>query len=238
MEPVDYFKGKVIGYLPTWLAHEGLDPVILEAFHATKGYLESLGASFLPIDLQSLHYAMPAYYIIAPAEASSNLSRFDGVRFGHQCDSPKDLEDLYKRSRQEGFGREVKRIILTGTYVLSEGYFDAYYKQAQKIRRLICNDFNNAFQKVDMLLTPTTPTTAFDQGILQRDPVEADLQDIFTIPANLAGLPALSMPVEPNDQAPIGMQLIGQRFHDAEVLKFAHAYQLNTDWHKRPFQSI
>ena len=233
----DFFQGKTLGYLPTWLAHEGLDPNILEAFNNTKSYLESLGAKFVPIDLQSLHYAMPAYYILAPAEASSNLSRFDGVRFGHQCDSPKDLEDLYKRSRQEGFGREVKRRILTGTYVLSEGYFDAYYKQAQKIRRLICNDFDAAFKTVDMILTPTTPTTAFDQGILQRDPVEVYLQDIFTIPANLAGLPALSMPVEPYNNAPIGMQLLGPRFKDAEVLNFAHAFQLETHWHKRPFES-
>lgn len=227
----DYFKGKTIGYLPTWLAHQGLSPEILERFEATKATLKAQGAYFKALDLPSLFYALSAYYILAPAEASSNLSRFDGVRFGHQCADPKDLEDLYKRSRQEGFGLEVKRRILTGTFVLSEGFFDAYYKQAQKIRRYIKNDFDRAFSEVDLILTPTTPTTAFEVGAQHRDPVQVYLQDIFTIPANLAGVPAISFPVEPVNGLPVGLQFMGQTFQDSKVLAAAHAFQQLTDWH-------
>lgn len=230
----DYnFNGKTIGYLPTWLAHEGLDKEILAAYNATQAHFESLGAKFVPLELPSLYYAMPAYYILAPAEASSNLSRFDGVRFGHRCENPIDLEDLYKRSRQEGFGREVKRRILTGTYVLSEGYFDKYYKQAQKIRRLIRDDFDQAFKQVDAILTPTTPSVAFKSGITNRDPVEVYLQDIFTIPANLAGLPAISFPVQQVHNLPIGMQLFGQRFNDDIILQMAHKFQQTTTFHQQ-----
>jgi len=225
-----YFNNKTIGFLPTWLAHEGLDPIIGQRFNDTKALMESQGAVFKPLELPSLFYALAAYYILASAEASSNLSRFDGIRFGHQCQNPKNLVDLYTRSRQEGFGSEVKRRILTGTFVLSEGFFDAYYKQAQKIRRLIKNDFDKAFASVDLILTPTTPTTAFTTGQVS-DPVEVYLQDIFTIPANLAGLPAISFPVEPHQGLPIGMQLMGQRWQDTQVLALAHAYQMQTQWH-------
>lgn len=230
--PGRFFAGKTIGYLPTWLAHEGLSPDILAGFEATRATLEAQGAVFKPLDLPSLFYALAAYYILAPAEASSNLSRFDGVRFGHQCENPVDLEDLYTRSREEGFGFEVKRRILTGTFVLSEGFFDAYYKQAQKIRRYIKNDFDTAFQQVDLILTPTTPTTAFEIGATHRNPVEVYLQDVFTIPANLAGLPAISFPVKPAKGLPIGMQFMGQTWQDTEVLAATHAFQLLTDWHK------
>ncbi|MEC8010276.1 MAG: Asp-tRNA(Asn)/Glu-tRNA(Gln) amidotransferase subunit GatA [Pseudomonadota bacterium] len=226
------FDQLTIGYLPTWLAHEGLDAGVRESFEKTKAEFEAKGAKFVALELPSLHYALAAYYILAPAEASSNLSRFDGVRFGHQCENPQSLEDLYKRSRQEGFGFEVKRRILTGTFVLSEGFFDAYYKQAQKIRRLIKNDFDKAFKQVDLILTPTTPTTAFPLGSAQRDPVEIYLQDVFTIPANLAGLPAISFPSAPAKGMPVGMQFMGQCFDDEKVLAATHLYQTITDWHK------
>jgi len=225
-------KGQTFGYLPTWLAHEGLASGINQRFNDTKQWFESQGVSFVPLELPSLFYALAAYYILASAEASSNLARFDGVRYGYRCDQPANLEDLYKRTRQEGFGLEVKRRILTGTFVLSEGYIDAYYLQAQKIRRLVQNDFNNAFKQVDAILTPTTPTTALGLGQPDHDPVAIYLQDVFTIPANLAGLPAISFPVEPINGMPVGMQLMGQRWQDSKVLTIAHAYQQHTSWHQ------
>ena len=176
---------------------------------------------------------MPAYYVVAPAEASSNLARYDGVRYGYRADGPVDLEDLYKRSRSEGFGAEVKRRILIGTYVLSAGYYDAYYLKAQRVRRLIRNDFLAAFEQVDVIAAPTTPQPAFRLGEKQHDPVAMYLSDIYTIAANLAGLPALSVPCGQVQGLPVGLQLIGRDFDEARLLNVAHRYQQVTDWHTR-----
>ena len=176
---------------------------------------------------------MPTYYVVAPAECSSNLSRFDGVRFGHRCDSPKNLEDLYKRSRGEGFGPEVQRRIMIGTYALSAGYYDAYYLKAQKLRRLISDDFKQAFQKVDVIVGPTSPTVAFNIGEKADDPVTMYLSDIYTIAVNLAGLPGMSIPAGFVNNRPVGLQLIGNLFDEARLLNVAHRYQMATDWHQR-----
>ena len=193
----------------------------------------ALGAVMVDISLKSLPLSVPTYYVVAPAECSSNLSRFDGVRFGHRCAAPKDLMDLYKRSRGEGFGAEVKRRIMTGTYVLSAGYFDAYYLKAQKVRQLITDEFRTAFAQVDLLIGPTTPTPAFAIGAKIDDPVTMYLNDIYTIGANLAGLPGLSMPCGFIDDLPVGAQLIGPHFSEARLLHAAHQFQLATDWHGR-----
>ena len=190
-------------------------------------------ASFVDVDLPHTDAAIAAYYVIAGAEASTNLSRYDGVRFGHRCENPQDLEDLYCRSRSEGFGAEVKRRILTGTYALSVGYYDAYYLQAQKIRRLIVNDFVAAFENVDVLLTPTTPGPAFKQGELTEDPVAMYQQDKFTVPISLAGLPALSMPCGFRNGLPIGAQLIAPAFREDLILSVAAGYQRESDFHTR-----
>ncbi len=198
---------------------------------AVRSTMESLGHTTVEVHLEHTHAAVAAYYVIAGAEASTNLSRYDGVRFGYRCDNPTSLEDLYERSRSEGFGDEVKRRILTGTYALSVGYFDAYYLQAQKIRRLLANDFASAFAKVDVLLTPTTPTPAFAKGALTDDPVAMYNQDMFTVPVSLAGLPSLSMPCGFVDGLPIGAQLIAPHFREDVALSLAHAYQSATDWH-------
>jgi len=197
---------------------------------ALKIYL-SLGADTVEVSLPHLPLSVPTYYVVAPAECSSNLSRFDGVRFGHRCAQPRDLEELYKRSRGEGFGAEVKRRIMTGTYVLSAGYFDAYYLKAQKVRRLITNDFRAAFQKVDLLVGPTTPTPAFAIGAKMNDPVTMYLNDIYTIGANLAGLPGLSIPCGFVGGLPMGLQLIGPHFSEARLLGAAHQFQRATAWH-------
>ncbi|MGC3982484.1 MAG: Asp-tRNA(Asn)/Glu-tRNA(Gln) amidotransferase subunit GatA [Steroidobacteraceae bacterium] len=199
---------------------------------ALKVY-ESLGAELVEVSLPNLPLSVPTYYVVAPAECSSNLSRFDGVRFGYRCDNPRDLQDLYKRSRGEGFGPEVKRRIMTGAYVLSAGYYDAYYLRAQKIRRLITDDFNRAFQQVDVLMGPTSPTPAFDIGAKFDDPITMYLNDIYTIGANLAGLPAMSIPCGFLDGLPVGLQSIGGHFAEAKLLNLAHMYQQATDWHKR-----
>jgi aspartyl-tRNA(Asn)/glutamyl-tRNA(Gln) amidotransferase subunit A len=183
------------------------------------------------VSLPSLPLSVPTYYVVAPAECSSNLARFDGVRFGHRCANPKDLQDLYKRSRAEGFGAEVKRRIMTGTYVLSAGYYDAYYIKAQKVRALINNDFLRAFGEVDLLLGPTAPTPAFGLGDKTSDPITMYLNDIYTIGANLAGLPAMSIPCGFAGKLPVGVQLIGPHFGEAKLLAAAHRYQLETDWH-------
>jgi aspartyl-tRNA(Asn)/glutamyl-tRNA(Gln) amidotransferase subunit A len=201
------------------------------AVDAAKQALESAGFRFREVSMPHTAAAIPAYYIIAGAEASTNLSRYDGVRFGHRCENPESLDDLYERSRSEGFGTEVKRRILTGTYALSVGYFDAYYLKAQKIRRLILEDFLKAFEDVDLLLTPTTPDVAFELGALTEDPVAMYQQDIFTIPASLSGLPALSLPCGFHEGLPLGMQLIGPHFAEQQVLRTAEAYQRLTDWH-------
>ena len=174
---------------------------------------------------------MHAYYIIAPAEASANLARFDGVRYGYRCENPQNLEDLYSRTRQEGFGMEVKRRIMIGTYVLSSGYYDAYYLKAQQLRRLISQDFAKAFEKVDVIMGPTTPTTAFKLGQKITNPVDMYLNDMYTLCVNLAGLPAMSVPCGFVNDLPIGLQIMGQHFDEAKLLNIAHKYQQTTDWH-------
>ena len=197
-----------------------------------RAELEALGHRTVEVSLPNTHAAIPAYYVIAGAEASTNLSRYDGVRFGHRAAQPESLDDLYRRSRSEGFGDEVKRRILTGTYALSVGYFDAYYLKAQKVRRLIQNDFLSVFTEVDALLAPTTPTPAFKLGEL-ADPVSMYQQDIFTVPASLAGLPAMSVPCGFSDGLPVGAQLIGPHHSEAMLLGLGHAYQQRSDWHQQ-----
>jgi aspartyl-tRNA(Asn)/glutamyl-tRNA(Gln) amidotransferase subunit A len=194
--------------------------------------LEIHGAKLVPISLPHSHLAVPAYYVIAPAEASSNLSRFDGIRYGHRCENPTDLNDMYTRSRAEGFGDEVKRRILVGTYCLSAGYYDAYYRKAQQVRRLIKQDFVTAFKKVDVIMGPTCPDPAFKFGAKSNDPVEMYLEDIYTIATNLAGLPAMSVPCGLVDKKPIGLQIIGNYFEEDLILNVAHQYQSITDWHR------
>ena len=210
-----------------------LSPELTDLLHAARVELEHAGHRVVDVELPNTRHAIPAYYVISGAEASTNLSRYDGVRFGHRCDNPKDLADLYTRSRSEGFGAEVKRRILTGTYALSVGYYDAYYLKAQKLRRLIQQDFLSAFESVDLLLAPVTPGPAFEQGNLTNDPVEMYQQDVFTVPASLAGLPAASVPCGFVDGLPIGMQLIAPHFAEVPLLELAHQYQQLTDWHKQ-----
>ena len=209
----------------------GLDDRCGEAVREAIGVLEKLGATLTVVDLPNLDYCVPTYYVVAPAECSSNLSRFDGVRFGHRADDPKDLLDLYCRSRGEGFGAEVKRRIMTGTYVLSAGYYDAYYLKAQKVRQLISDDFKTAFKDVDVIAGPTTPTPAFKLGDKTDDPITMYLNDIYTIGANLAGLPAISIPCGMVDALPIGLHLVGPHWSEASLLRTSHRYQQETDWH-------
>ena len=222
-------KGLKIGLLREFF--DGLESRNAALIHEALKVYTSMGAETIEVSLPHLPLSVPTYYVVAPAECSSNLSRFDGVRFGYRCDQPKDLLDLYQRSRGEGFGPEVKRRIMTGTYVLSAGYFDAYYLKAQKVRRLITDDFRAAFQKVDLLVGPTTPTPAFAIGAKIDDPVTMYLNDIYTIGANLAGLPGISAPCGFVDELPVGMQLIGPHFSEARLLSAAHLYQRATDWH-------
>jgi aspartyl-tRNA(Asn)/glutamyl-tRNA(Gln) amidotransferase subunit A len=210
---------------------DGLSPAIEKPVREALAELAKLGAVVKEVSLPSLPLSVPTYYVVAPAECSSNLARFDGVRYGHRCENPKDLRDLYTRSRAEGFGAEVKRRIMTGTYVLSAGYYDAYYLKAQKVRALINEDFARAFREVDLLLGPTTPTPAFGLGDKTSDPITMYLNDIYTIGANLAGLPALSMPCGFAGHLPVGVQLIGPHFGEAKLLNAAHRYQQATDWH-------
>jgi len=200
--------------------------------NAVKEY-EKLGATVKEVSLPHAELAIAAYYVIAPAEASANLSRFDGVRYGYRCDNPQDLNDLYTRTRAEGFGSEVKRRILVGTYALSAGYFDAYYLKAQKVRRLIQQDFINAFREVDVLMSPVSPSPAFVQGEKTSDPVTMYLEDIFTIAVNLAGVPAMSVPAGFVDGLPVGLQIIGNYFEEARLLNAAHQFQQVTDWHQK-----
>lgn len=233
----DSIKGLKIG-LPKQYFSSDLAAPIADNLQLAIAELEKLGAEFVDIELKNQHLSVPAYYVVAPAECSSNLSRFDGVRYGHRCEDPSDLEDLYKRSRGEGFGREVKRRILIGTYALSAGYYDAYYIKAQKIRNLISQDFSNAFTEVDLILGPTTPTPAFKIGEKSDDPVAMYLNDIFTIPANLAGLPGISVPCGLIDNLPVGLQLVGNYFKEAQLLNVAHQFQQATDWHTKMPASI
>ncbi|MBD1597373.1 Asp-tRNA(Asn)/Glu-tRNA(Gln) amidotransferase subunit GatA [Pseudomonas typographi] len=225
-------EGLSIG-VPKEYFSPGLDPRIGDAVQATVAELQKLGARVVDISLPNLGHAIPAYYVIAPAEASSNLSRFDGVRFGYRCEHPADLTDLYKRSRGEGFGAEVQRRIMVGTYALSAGYYDAYYVKAQQVRRLIKNDFMAAFEQVDVILGPTTPNPAWKIGAKSADPVAAYLEDFYTITANMAGLPGLSMPAGFVDGLPVGVQLLAPYFQEGRLLNVAHRYQQVTDWHRR-----
>ncbi len=217
--------------LPKEYFGDGLDPAVAESVRQAVAEYERLGATVREIELPNSHLAVPTYYVVAPAECSSNLARFDGVRFGHRCDDPKDLEDLYKRSRAEGFGAEVKRRILIGTYALSAGYYDAYYLKAQQIRHLISDDFRRAFEQVDVIMGPTTPTTAFGLGEKADDPVTMYLSDIYTIAVNLAGLPGISIPVAPVEGLPVGLQIIGDYHQEGRLLNVAHRLQQVTDWH-------
>ena len=213
---------------------EGLAADVGKAVEAALAQLEKLGAKRIPIGLPSSSLSVPAYYVIAPAEASSNLSRYDGVRYGHRAKEYSDLADMYRKTRAEGFGAEVRRRILIGTYVLSHGYYDAYYLKAQRIRRLIANDFVEAFKKCDVVIGPTTPTVAFKIGAKAADPVQMYLNDIYTIPANLAGLPGMSIPCGfGKDNLPVGLHIVGNYFTEAKMLNVAHQYQKATDWHKR-----
>lgn len=225
-------KGLKIGLLKEFF-EQGLSPENAKPVRDALAVYEKLGAQLVEVSLPNLPLSVPTYYVVAPAECSSNLSRFDSVRFGYRCESPRDLMDLYKRSRGEGFGTEVKRRIMTGTYVLSAGYYDAYYLRAQKVRRLITDDFANAFKQVDVLMGPTSPTPAFDIGAKVDDPVTMYLNDIYTIGANLAGLPAMSIPCGFLDDLPVGLQIIGGHFAEAKLLNVAHMYQQATEWHKR-----
>lgn len=225
-------QGLKIG-LPKEYFSEDLDPKIAIKIETAIKEYERLGASISTISLSNCHLVIPLYYIIASAECSSNLARYDGIRYGYRCENPSDLRDLYERTRAEGFGEEVKRRLLMGTYVLSAGYYDAYYVKAQKIRALIVQEFEEAFQQVDVLLGPTTPGTAFKLGEKTKDPVSMYLSDIYTIAINLAGLPAVSIPAGFIDGLPLGMQLIGQPFAEATLLNVAHRYQQVTDWHKK-----
>jgi len=211
---------------------EGLDERTGIAVKEALTALESQGAILTEVDLPNLNLSVPTYYVVAPAECSSNLSRFDGVRFGHRANDPKDLFDLYCRSRGEGFGAEVKRRIMTGTYVLSAGYYDAYYLKAQQVRQLISDDFKKAFAKVDVIAGPTTPTPAFKLGDKTDDPITMYLNDIYTIGANLAGLPGISTPCGLVDSLPVGLHLVGPHFGEEVVLRCAHQYQQQTDWHE------
>ena len=224
-------KGLKIG-IPKEHFKEGLSVEVERGIREALKVYEQMGAHVTEINLPHNHLSMSAYYVIAPAEASANLSRYDGVRYGYRCENPLDLEDMYKRSRSEGFGAEVKRRIMVGTYALSAGYYDAYYQKAQKVRRLIKNDFDRAFEKVDVIIGPTSPNTAFDIGA-KKDPVAMYLEDIYTIAVNLAGLPGISIPAGFSHGLPIGMHIIGKHFEEAKVLNVAHQFQQETEWHNQ-----
>jgi aspartyl-tRNA(Asn)/glutamyl-tRNA(Gln) amidotransferase subunit A len=212
---------------------QGLDRENERCVREALRVLAGLGAELTEVSLPYLPLSVPVYYVVAPAECSSNLARYDGVRFGHRCDNPRDVNDMYRRSRGEGFGAEVKRRIMTGTYVLSAGYYDAYYLKAQRVRALINADFIRAFASVDVLIGPTTPTPAFAIGAKTADPITMYLNDIYTIGANLAGLPAISVPCGFVQQLPVGLQIVGPHFSEARVLSAAHAFQRATEWHTR-----
>jgi aspartyl-tRNA(Asn)/glutamyl-tRNA(Gln) amidotransferase subunit A len=220
--------------LPKEFFAEGLSEDIAQSVMKAKEALQSLGATVTEVSLPKTKLSIPVYYVLAPAEASSNLSRYDGVRYGHRASEYSDLLDMYQRSRSEGFGAEVKRRILIGSYVLSHGYYDAYYLQAQKIRRIIAADFAQAFKQCDVILGPVAPDVAWNLGEKNKDPLQMYLEDIYTLSANLAGLPAMSAPCGISKEGmPIGMQLIGNYFSEARLLQVAHHYQQVSDWHLR-----
>jgi aspartyl-tRNA(Asn)/glutamyl-tRNA(Gln) amidotransferase subunit A len=222
-------EGLKIG-LPKEFFSEGLDGGVAETIMAAVKEFEAMGASVAEISLPNSAHAIPTYYIVAPCECSSNLSRLDGVRYGYRCEDPKDLEDLYLRSRSEGFGAEVKRRIMIGTYALSAGYYDAYYLKAQKVRHLISEDFKKAFRNVDVIMGPVSPTTAFDLGSF-KDSVSMYLTDIYTLSLNLAGLPGMSIPAGFSNNMPVGLQLIGNYWSEEMLLNVSHQFQCQTDWH-------
>ena len=226
----DSLQGLRIG-VPKQHFAEGLSSEVEQAVRDALAEYEKMGAIIKEVDLPNSHLSVSAYYVIAPAEASANLSRYDGVRYGYRCQDPVDLEDMYKRTRSEGFGEEVKRRIMIGTYALSAGFYDAYYRKAQKIRRLIKDDFSNAFKEVDVIIGPTSPHTAFKLGS-KSDPVSMYLEDIYTIAVNLAGLPAISIPAGSANGLPIGMHIVAGDFEEAKVLNVAHQFQKHTDWHR------
>jgi len=230
-------QGLKIG-LPKEYFGAGLDAAVGDAVAAAIEEFRKLGATVTDITLPNTHLSVPAYYVVAPAECSSNLSRFDGVRFGHRADNPQDLQDLYTRSRGEGFGSEVKRRILVGTYALSAGYYDAYYLKAQQVRHLIRDDFLQAFKQVDVIMGPTTPSAAFKLGEKADDPVGMYLSDIYTIAVNLAGLPAVSLPAGFCNGLPVGLQVIGNYFDESRLLNVGHQYQQVSDWHTRSPQGF
>jgi aspartyl-tRNA(Asn)/glutamyl-tRNA(Gln) amidotransferase subunit A len=219
--------------LPKEYFSAALDAGVAEQVHNAVAEFEKLGASVKEVSLPNTALCIPAYYILAPAEASSNLSRFDGVRYGYRCAAPVDLEDLYKRSRGEGFGSEVKRRIMVGTYALSAGYYDAYYRKAQQIRRMIQQDFINVLTEVDVIMGPTTPQPAFRLGEKSGDPVAMYMEDIFTLSLNLAGLPGISIPCGQTRGLPVGLQIIGHYFAESRLLNIAHRFQQATDWHSQ-----
>ena len=225
-------KGLKIG-LPKQYYDSGLDQTVATVIQAALDEFKAAGAKLVEIDLPNMHLSVPVYYVLAPAECSSNLSRFDGVRYGYRAKDLDDLEDLYKRSRGEGFGSEVKRRIMIGTYALSAGYYDAYYKKAQQLRRLISDDFKHAFDQVDVIMGPASPTTAFKIGEKSDDPVAMYLSDIYTIAVNLAGLPGMTIPAGFAGTLPVGLQIIGNHYDEARILNVAHQYQLRSDWHKQ-----
>lgn len=212
---------------------EGLDAGVAEVVKTAIAELEKQGAVVVEVSLPNKDLAVPAYYVLAPAEASSNLSRFDGVRYGYRCDNPQDLNDLYTRSRSEGFGAEVKRRIMVGAYALSAGYYDAYYLKAQKLRRIIKDDFMKAFESCDVIVGPVAPTPAFNIGEKSDDPISMYLADLYTIPVNLAGLPAMSVPAGFVRGLPVGLHLVGNYHAEAKLLNVAHQYQQTTDWHTK-----
>ena len=228
----DSLEGLRIG-LPAEYFGDGLDSATGDCINSALRELEAQGATLVNVSLPHSALTIPTYYIIAPAEASTNLSRFDGVRYGYRCEDPTDLHDLYTRTREEGFGDEVKRRILVGTYALSAGYYDAYYKKAQQVRRLIKQDFMDCFEQVDVIAGPTTPGPAFALGAKTNDPIAMYLEDVYTLAVNLAGLPGMSVPAGFVDNKPVGLQLIGRHFDEARLLNVAHRFQQATDWHLR-----
>jgi aspartyl-tRNA(Asn)/glutamyl-tRNA(Gln) amidotransferase subunit A len=219
--------------LPTEFFAEGLANDVAQSVREGVSQLQALGATLVEVSLPKTKLSIPVYYVLAPAEASSNLSRFDGVRYGHRTNEYRDLSEMYKKSRTEGFGPEVKRRILIGSYVLSHGYYDAYYLQAQRIRRIIAADFQTAFTQCDLIVGPVTPDVAWKLGEKSTNPLQMYLADIYTLSTNLAGLPAMSVPCGFSQDLPIGMQLIGNYFSEARLLQVAHQFQQATDWHLR-----
>lgn len=228
----DSLQGLKVG-VPAEYFGEGLDPEVEKVVKDAIAEIEKLGAITVPVSLPNKDLAVPSYYVLAPAEASSNLSRYDGVRFGYRCENPTDLQDLYKRSRAEGFGAEVKRRIMVGAYALSAGYYDAYYLKAQRLRRMVRDDFTNAFEQCDVIMGPVAPTPAFNIGEKTDDPTSMYLADLYTIPVNLGGFPGMSVPAGFANGRPVGLHIVGPYFSEAKLLNIGHQFQQVTDWHKQ-----